>query len=129
MPRRHSILTAVVGPAAVLILFATGPASGADVARGAALYELRCGGCHSESVHGRAKRVATSFEDVRRWVNRWNATLALGWEAEEVDDVTLFLNATYYRYACPPSVCKVVSTTWRPGHSLAASGSPRLADR
>ncbi len=129
MPRRHSILIAVVVLAAFVILFATRPASGADVVRGAALYELRCGGCHSESVHGRAKRVATSFEEVRRWVNRWNATLALRWEAEEVDDVTLFLNATYYRYTCPPSVCKVVSTTWRPGHSLPASGSQRLANR
>lgn len=125
MQRRHSILIAVVVLAALLVLFATRPASAADAVRGAALYELRCGGCHSESVHGRARRVATDFEDVRRWVNRWNATLALRWEAEEVEDVTLFLNATYYRYPCPPSVCKVVSTTLRPGQSLQASGSQR----
>lgn len=129
MPRRHSILIAVVVLVALAILFATRSASGADAVRGRALYELRCGSCHSESVHDRAKRVATDFQDVRRWVNRWNATLDLRWEPEEVDDVTLYLNATYYRYPCPPSVCKVVSTNWPPGNSLQASRSQRLIER
>jgi len=129
MPRHPSIFIAVVVFVAPVMLFATRPASGADAVRGAALYDLRCGGCHSESVHGRAKRVATDFEDVRRWVNRWNATLALRWAVEEVEDVTLFLNATYYRYPCPPTVCKVVSTTGRPGNALQASSSQRLTDR
>ena len=80
-----------------------------DVARGRDLYELRCLGCHAESVHGRAKRVARSFEDIRSWVARWNTSLSLGWTDAEIDDVTLHLNARYYRYACPPTVCKVVS--------------------
>ena len=81
----------------------------ADVSRGRALYELHCQGCHSESVHARVKRSARDFDDVRRWVERWNASLALRWNAAEVDDVALHLNATYYRYPCPPTVCKVVS--------------------
>jgi len=74
-----------------------------------ALYELRCLGCHSESVHARAKRTARDFDEVRRWVERWNVSLSLAWSAEEVDDVTLHLNDAYYRYPCPPSACKVVS--------------------
>jgi len=81
----------------------------ADVSRGRALYELRCQGCHSESVHARVHRSARDFDDVRRWVERWNASLQLRWDAQEVEDVTLHLNATYYRYACPPTTCKVVS--------------------
>jgi len=81
----------------------------ADVSRGRALYELRCLGCHSESVHARAKRTARDFDEVRRWVERWNVSLSLAWSAEEVDDVTLHLNDAYYRYPCPPSACKVVS--------------------
>jgi len=84
-------------------------ATPADVSRGRALYELRCQGCHSESVHARVKRSARDFDDVRRWVARWNASLSLNWDAEEIDDVTLHLNNTYYRYPCPPTVCKVVS--------------------
>lgn len=80
-----------------------------DISRGRALYELRCQGCHSESVHARVKRTAKDFEDVRRWVERWNTSLALRWDAQEVEDVALALNDTYYRYPCPPTVCKVVS--------------------
>jgi hypothetical protein len=33
----------------------------------------------------------------------------LRWGAEEIEDVTLYLNGTYYRFACPPPACKVVS--------------------
>lgn len=109
MPRRHSILTAIALVTALAIPFGTRSARGADVDRGRALYELRCGNCHTESVHGRAKRVATDFDDVRRWVNRWNETLGLRWADEEVDDVAVHLNMTYYRYPCPPRVCKVIS--------------------
>lgn len=81
----------------------------ADVSRGRDLYELRCQGCHAESVHARAKRTARTYEDIRAWVARWNKSLSLGWSAEEIDDVTLHLNTRYYRYPCPPAACPVVS--------------------
>lgn len=109
MLRRHSIPLAVVFISTLVILPAPRMAEAADAARGAALYESRCGSCHSESVHGRAKRVATDFEDVRRWVRRWNDNLTLRWGDEEIDDVAMYLNNTYYKYRCPPTVCKVVS--------------------
>jgi hypothetical protein len=98
--------------AAALLLAA--PPLAADLVRGRDLYELRCLGCHAESVHARAKRTAKSFEEVRAWVARWNGTLALRWTDEEIDDVTLHLNTRYYRYSCPPTVCKVVSQASNP---------------
>jgi mono/diheme cytochrome c family protein len=109
MLRPHSTPLAMVFVSMFVILFAPRIATAADPARGAALYESRCGSCHSESVHGRSKRVATDFGDVRRWVSRWNDNLALRWGDEEIDDVSVYLNNTYYKYPCPPSVCKVVS--------------------
>lgn len=109
MLRQRSSATAAAVIAALAMLSLPPTASGADVSRGRALYELRCGGCHAESVHGRAKRVATDFEEVRRWVSRWNETLNLGWKDDEVDDVAVHLNLDYYGYACPPRVCNVVS--------------------
>lgn len=110
MQRRHSILIViVVAIAALVFLFATRSASGADADRGRALYELRCGDCHSESVHGRAKRVATDFGQVQAWVSRWNESLGLRWTDEELDDVSVYLNNAYYHHPCPPTVCKVVS--------------------
>lgn len=109
MLRSRSSAVAATVFAALSMLATPDTASGADVARGRALYELRCGGCHADSVHGRAKRVAVDFDDVRRWVSRWSETLALGWKDDEVDDVAVHLNITYYAYACPPRICKVVS--------------------
>ena len=98
---RSLILAAVLGlPLAALA---------ADASRGRDLYELRCLGCHAESVHARTARKAKTFDDVRGWVARWNASLSLGWNAEDIDDVTLHLNSHYYRYPCPPGTCKVVS--------------------
>jgi hypothetical protein len=94
---------------AMAALLAAPLALGADAERGRALYELRCGSCHSESVHARQKRVAKSFEDVRAWVARWNENLRLRWSSEEIDDVAVHVNATYYRYDCPPNVCTVIS--------------------
>ena len=108
MLRRHSACLGVLFTSTLFIALAMPSASGADAERGAALYELRCGDCHSESVHGRSKRVATDFGDVRRWVNRWNVNLGLRWDDEEIDDVSMYLNNTYYRYDCPPQVCKAV---------------------
>jgi cytochrome c5 len=101
---RHSTFLA----AAALALAAPGVEAG-DAGRGRALYESQCTSCHSQSVHGREKREARDFEAVRAWVARWNASLALRWGEEEIEDVTVYLNGAYYRFACPPSACKVVS--------------------
>jgi mono/diheme cytochrome c family protein len=114
MKPHHWILAATALVAAVLLLFATGTASGApraatDAWRGRALYESHCGGCHADSVHGRAKRQAGDYAAVRAWVVRWRDSLALAWTDAEVDDVAAYVNATYYRYPCPPSICTVVS--------------------
>lgn len=95
--------------AAICLLQAPGPASGADPDRGRALYGQHCGACHSQSVHGRAKRVATDFAAVRAWVVRWSESLKLGWDASDVDDVAVHLNNTYYRHPCPASACQVIS--------------------
>ena len=72
-----------------------------DAERGRGLYEQRCTQCHAQSVHARAKRAARDFNEVREWVQRWSEYLSLAWGDEEVEDVTFYLNATYYRYAVP----------------------------
>ena len=86
----------------------------ADAGRGRALYELRCGGCHTESVHGREHRVARDLGEVSHWVRRWSANLELGWGNSEVEDVTAYLNATYYRFACEAPGCRALSLNKAP---------------
>lgn len=107
-------------PHALLALACALPlaASAADAERGRSLYETRCDGCHAESVHGRAKREASGFESLRGWVRRWSGNLGLKWKDEEIDDVAVYLNGRFYRFACPPSACKVT------GH---ADGAHRFA--
>lgn len=109
MKKHHWIILALAALAAVLFLVSSRTASAADAERGRQLYESRCGGCHAVSVHGRAKRVAGDFAALRAWVARWNDSLGLRWGGEEIDDVAVHLNLAYYRFACPPEVCKVVS--------------------
>lgn len=96
-------------------------ASGADAERGRGLYESRCDNCHAESVHGRARREARGFDSLRGWVRRWSGNLDLKWTAEEIDDVTVYLNARYYRFNCPPSACKVTGRAQGASPQVAAA--------
>lgn len=100
---RIAVLAAIAFAAA---LAAPARSSGADTVRGRALYEGRCGGCHAESVHGRARREAKDYAEVRAWVRRWSENLGLRWADHEITDVAVYLNGRYYRYACPPADCQ-----------------------
>jgi mono/diheme cytochrome c family protein len=103
------------------LLACAGTATAADAERGRTLYSARCDGCHAESVHSRQKRAAAEFDAIRGWVRRWSLNLGLKWSEEEIDDVSAWLNARYYRFPCPPATC---TTT---GHDSAKS--PALAAR
>ena len=74
--------------------------------RGRALYETRCIACHERSVHQRESRRATDFASLRAEVARWSGTAGSEWRDEDVDAVTVFLNQRYYRFTCPPDVCR-----------------------
>ncbi|MBM3394110.1 MAG: cytochrome c [Betaproteobacteria bacterium] len=84
----------------ILVLPVLGHAQQGDTARGQAMYELHCGGCHSESVHGRPNRTSRNIQEVQSWVVRWSTHLRANWRAEDVADVTRYLNDTYYGFPC-----------------------------
>jgi mono/diheme cytochrome c family protein len=77
-----------------------------DIARGRAIYETRCVGCHSTSVHNRESRKAKDFAALRVTVVQFAAEAGGVWQRDEIDDVTAYLNQLYYRYPCPPEVCR-----------------------
>lgn len=92
---------------ALALLLAAAPALPADgFDRGRALYETRCVACHDRSVHRRESRLATDFAALRRQVERWNESAGGEWRTEEIDQVTAYLNERYYRFPCPPSICR-----------------------
>jgi mono/diheme cytochrome c family protein len=91
---------AIIFALASAVLLSGRLANAADAQRGQTLYELRCGECHSESVHGRAQRAATKYPEIRYWVTRWSSHLGGFWREEEISDVTKYLNETYYGFSC-----------------------------
>ncbi len=107
----------------VLSLAALGlasPAAATDAGRGRALYESRCVSCHTQSVHQRESRKAASFEGVLAQVSRWNASLGGDWNAEDIEDVALYLNQRYYKHTCPASVCPPGRASVTPSGMMAA---------
>ena len=92
---------------AVLAFLAALPlsAASADAARGRTLYEARCSACHSTSVHSRNPRTAQDFDGIRFQVRRWAGETGTGWTADEIDDVSVYLNRRYYRFRCPSALC------------------------
>jgi len=77
----------------------------ADSARGRALYDTRCIECHATSIHSRTARIATSCIEIREQVARWSRQQGSEWTAEEIDDVTLFLNERYYAFPVRDGRC------------------------
>ena len=78
-------------------LVSTQSVSGTSPERGQGLYRNHCLACHDSSTHVRSNRRARTLPEVRRWVARWSVQLELGWGPNEIDDVTAYLNRTYYR--------------------------------
>jgi mono/diheme cytochrome c family protein len=101
----RTTLRAAAAAAALATLGCAGAASAADLARGRALYDARCGNCHNESVHNDNSRKATSIEAVRARVADFGARVDAKWTAAQIDDVTVYLNERYYRFPCPPALC------------------------
>ena len=71
----------------------------ADLQRGEGLYLNHCLSCHESTAHIRHDRHAKTMDDLRRWVARWAVQLDLGWSRQEIEDVTAYLNRTYYRFS------------------------------
>ena len=73
------------------------PVLAGDPARGSLLYENHCTVCHTSVVHVRENHKATTREELRSWVERWQKELGLPWTSVDVDDVVEFLNDRYYK--------------------------------
>jgi mono/diheme cytochrome c family protein len=87
---------------ATLWLFALPAVAGPiDPDHGKLLHETFCVECHGESVAKRETRIAKSYEELRRQVVRWQSNSGLKWDPQDIDDVTAYLNATYYKFKCP----------------------------
>lgn len=82
--------------AVVLVALLPSAAQGADAGRGRELYESACIGCHGRSVHARAPSSVRTCAELRATVARFADIQGRNWDAEDLDDVTAWLNLRYY---------------------------------
>jgi mono/diheme cytochrome c family protein len=74
-------------------------AAAQDVERGKALYETHCNECHYVRVHQRLRSDVKDIADLRDIVwRRSRETKKRSFSVEELDDITEYLNASYYRF-------------------------------
>lgn len=69
-----------------------------DAANGEKLYRAACFGCHDTSIHTRTDKIIFSKKALRKRVEFCEGNTAAGWNAQQMDDVTEWLNATFYKY-------------------------------
>ena len=79
--------------------------SAADLSNGRALYQSACDTCHSQNIHWRDKRLATSWEKLVNEVTRWQRNAGRNWDDSDIRNVAAYLNERFYQLPCPPDEC------------------------
>ena len=80
------------------LLGAGAPLATASADNGAELHAANCTSCHTDAVYKRKDRRVTSMAGLKKQVQRCELSLGLKWFEEDVDDVTAYLNSTYYKF-------------------------------
>ncbi|SDW98550.1 c-type cytochrome [Nitrosomonas communis] len=72
--------------------------AGSSETRGELLYLTHCINCHNTKIHWREKKIATDWRALKAEVTRWQSNMHLGWNEDEIKEVTHYLNAVYYHF-------------------------------
>jgi len=80
-------------------------ATSADLIHGRALYQSACDTCHSQNIHWRDKKRATSWATLVNEVTRWQRNAGQRWEQTDINDVAAYLNDRFYHLPCPNNAC------------------------
>ena len=68
----------------------------ADIKNGKQLQQKNCMSCHDDGMYTREERRIKNLSSLHTQVLRCESTLGLKWFDEEVNDVTTYLNKTFY---------------------------------
>ncbi len=96
--RRPPAFSRVAGLLGLVALLHTSVASAVNAERGRQLYENQCQACHSNLLHTKEARKIDTLTELQRRVAAWGIHAGQDWGAEEVNDVTLYLDRTFYRF-------------------------------
>ena len=84
--------------AALGLALAAGPGWSEDYERGRQLYENHCQACHSSLLHSPLSGRIKSFRELQSQVSSWSTHAAKDWSVEEVNDVSYYLDRTFYHF-------------------------------
>ena len=75
------------------------PAAGAaDLAKGKTLHDSICKTCHQADYYTRKDRIIHSVEELKQQVGRCQTGAGENWSVTDIEDVTAYLNDTYYKF-------------------------------
>jgi hypothetical protein len=80
------------------LLVTSNPLLAVDINNGKQLQQKHCMSCHDDSMYSREERRVNSLPALRTQVQRCESALGLKWFDEETDDVTAYLNQTFYHF-------------------------------
>jgi hypothetical protein len=69
-----------------------------DINHGKSLQQNNCMSCHDDGIYTREERRVSTLDSLQQQVQRCETTLDLQWFPEDVDAVTGYLNATFYKF-------------------------------
>jgi mono/diheme cytochrome c family protein len=69
--------------------------------RGELLYSTYCIGCHTTQFHWREKRLATDWTSLKSQVRRWQESVGLAPDDDDVVAIATYLNGLYYHFPAP----------------------------
>ena len=70
----------------------------ASVEDGKKLYAAHCTTCHDTKIHTRPNRIIHTYGDLANRVKFCDAQTKAGFSAEQLKDVTDYLNTTFYKF-------------------------------
>ena len=91
----HSVRNYMTLIAALLL---TGPAAAVDLVKGKALHDSVCTTCHKSDYYTRKDSIIHSSAGLTKQVTNCQAGAGEEWTPAQIEDVTAYLNATYYKF-------------------------------
>ncbi len=92
--RRLIFSILVVGAFSIL----SSPVMAADAAKGKALHDAKCQGCHDTRQYTRKNRIVHTFEDLHARVEFCDSASSAGFTLDDIDDVVAYLNQEFYKF-------------------------------
>lgn len=83
---------------ALVLAAGTSPVHAADSGHGKQLQQENCMSCHDDGMYTRENRKISTPGGLNNQVRRCESTLGLQWFDEDIDDVSAYLNDSFYKF-------------------------------